>query len=68
MTVTHGGVRHQDGDEAIKDNRIELKVTDKTMGGDPHRGHPKHLRVTFFYDSEMRSVEVAQGETLKIPA
>lgn len=52
---------------AIKDNRISLKVNNKTMGRDPANGIPKQLRVRYSYGDQTRDVMLDENEQLRIP-
>ena len=51
----------------VQDGRLELPVTNELMGGDPFRGEPKTLQVTYEWDGRQYDVVVPEGQALSIP-
>jgi len=52
---------------SVKDNRVRMQVNNETMGGDPHHGVKKQLRVSYGCDGVTREAKVREGGELKIP-
>ena len=61
MDVTVKVTALQEGDA------LTLSLTNGVAGRDPAPNVPKHLRVTFIYDDQPATVEVAENETLTLP-
>jgi uncharacterized protein (DUF58 family) len=59
--VTHR-VRNQ-----IKNNSIDMKVNNDTMGGDPNQGTEKTLKVDYTYRGQHQHIVVKEGDRLKLP-
>lgn len=53
--------------QRIQDNRLNLKVTNSTMGGDPASGRDKVLRLRYDWAGRSYDVTVAEGNQLLIP-
>jgi DnaJ-like protein C11, C-terminal len=51
----------------IKDNTLDVKVTNITMGGDPNKGADKTLKVDYTYRGQRKQVVVKEGDRLKLP-
>jgi phosphopantothenoylcysteine synthetase/decarboxylase len=51
----------------IRNNQINMQVTNDTMGGDPNHGNKKNLKVVYTYGSKHRSVYVNEKDWLRIP-
>jgi hypothetical protein len=53
---------------AVKDDRITQRVGYRTMGADPARGMAKRLKLAYTLDGQEGKVEVADNQTLHLPA
>ncbi len=51
----------------VNNNRIYVNVTPETMGGDPIRGTPKELTVTYRHRGRQNSKVVVEGAILALP-
>lgn len=51
----------------IEDNRLQMKITNETMGRDPLRGHPKQLRLRYAYGEHVRELTLNEDDEMKIP-
>jgi hypothetical protein len=51
----------------MQNDRLSVKVSNESMGGDPAPEHKKLLEVTYSWQGRERRVSVAEGETLTIP-
>jgi len=51
----------------IRDNRLDLQVTDYTMGGNPADGEPKTLTVQYQYNGRPGRVVTEEGDNLHLP-
>ena len=51
----------------IKDNTLDVKVTNITMGGDPNKGTDKTLKVDYTFRGKRQQVVVKEGDRLKLP-
>jgi hypothetical protein len=51
----------------IRNNRVEMEVTNDTMGGDPNHGNKKNLKVIYTYGSKQRTIFVNEKDWLRIP-
>lgn len=53
--------------QQIQNNRLNLRITNETMGGDPAEEHPKKLTVFYVYNGEPGQVTVNEKDTLDLP-
>jgi hypothetical protein len=51
----------------IKNNTLDIKVTNITMGGDPNKGADKSLKVDYTFRGKRLQVVVQEGDRLKLP-
>jgi hypothetical protein len=51
----------------IKNNTLDIKVTNITMGGDPNKGADKTLKVDYTFRGKRLQVVVQEGDRLKLP-
>jgi hypothetical protein len=51
----------------IKNNTLDIKVTNITMGGDPNKGADKTLKVDYTYRGQRKQVVVKEGDRLILP-
>ena len=51
----------------IKNNTLDVKVSNITMGGDPNKGADKTLKVDYSYRGQRKQVIVKEGDRLKLP-
>jgi hypothetical protein len=51
----------------IYNDRIELRVTNENMGGDPAAGMEKTLQVEYSFNGRRDRVVVREGDTLRLP-
>jgi hypothetical protein len=51
----------------VQDGRLELPVTNESMGGDPFRGQPKELHLTYEWEGREYDVVVPEGQSFSIP-
>jgi hypothetical protein len=51
----------------IKNNALDIKVTNITMGGDPNKGADKTLKVDYTFRGKRQQVVVNEGDRLKLP-
>ncbi len=51
----------------IKNNTLDVKVTNVTMGGDPNKGADKTLKVDYSYRGQRKQVVVKEGDRLTLP-
>jgi DnaJ-like protein len=51
----------------VQDSRLELEVSNQSMGGDPILGEPKALHVTYEWEGRSYDVVVPEGQSLSIP-
>jgi Domain of unknown function (DUF3395) len=51
----------------IKNNTLDVKVTNITMGGDPNKGADKTLKVDYTYRGQRKQVVVNEGDRLRLP-
>jgi Domain of unknown function (DUF3395) len=51
----------------IKNNTLDIKVTNITMAGDPNKGADKTLKVDYTYRGQRKQVIVNEGDRLKLP-
>jgi hypothetical protein len=51
----------------VRGNRLEIPVSNQTMGGDPAYGSPKSLRVVYFWRGARYEANATEGQTLRIP-
>ncbi len=65
------GAQQQDvtGDlqDLVRNNRLNIKVTPQTMGGDPAPGKSKTLTVSYLYGNQRKNKTVPEGGTLTLP-
>lgn len=54
--------------ELTNNRQIVLAVNNDALGGDPVRGHVKHLKVDYVLDGKESELIVPEGETLVLPA
>jgi hypothetical protein len=47
--------------------RVDARVDNESMGGDPAPDRPKTLTVRYYYDGQQREKTVREGETLRLP-
>jgi len=50
-----------------QDGRLELQVTNQSMGGDPLVGQPKALHLTYEWEGREYDVVVPEGQSFSIP-
>jgi len=50
----------------IKDNKIELQITNNVMDGDPEFGVVKILQIDYIYNDQIYCVDIKENEWLKI--
>ncbi len=51
----------------IKNNTLDVKVSNITMGGDPNKGADKTLKVDYTYRGQRKQVVVKEGDRLQLP-
>jgi hypothetical protein len=51
----------------VKNNTLDIKVTNITMGGDPNKGADKTLKVDYTFRGKRQQVVVNEGDRLKLP-
>ena len=51
----------------IKNNTLDVKVTNITVGGDPNKGADKSLKVDYTFRGQRKQVVVNEGDRLKLP-
>jgi hypothetical protein len=51
----------------IKNNTLDVKVANITMGGDPNKGADKTLKVDYAYRGQRKQVVVNEGDRLRLP-
>jgi hypothetical protein len=51
----------------IKNNTLNVKVTNIAMGGDPNKGADKTLKVDYTYRGQRKQVVVNEGDRLTLP-
>jgi hypothetical protein len=51
----------------IKNNALDIKVNNITMGGDPNKGADKTLKVDYTYRGQRKQVVVKEGDRLTLP-
>jgi hypothetical protein len=51
----------------IRNNQINMQVTNDTMGGDPNRGNKKNLKVVYTYGNKSHTKFVNEKDWLRIP-
>jgi hypothetical protein len=51
----------------IKDNTLDIKVTNISMGGDPNKGADKTLKVDYTFRGKRLQVVVKEGDRLRLP-
>jgi Domain of unknown function (DUF3395) len=51
----------------IKNNTLDVKVSNITMGGDPNKGADKTLKVDYSYRGQRKQVVVKEGDRLQLP-
>ncbi len=51
----------------IKNNTLDVKVTNITMGGDPNKSADKTLKVDYTYRGQRKQVVVKEGDRLTLP-
>jgi len=51
----------------VQDGRLEMQVTNESMGGDPFRGEQKALHLTYEWAGRQYDVVVPEGESFSIP-
>jgi hypothetical protein len=51
----------------VRNNRLNVNVTNQTMGGDPAIGTPKQLTVVYQFQGRTSNVTVPEGGRLSIP-
>ncbi len=51
----------------IKNNTLDVKVTNVIMGGDPNKGADKTLKVDYAYRGQRKQVVVKEGDRLTLP-
>jgi len=51
----------------IKNNTLDVKVTNIIMGGDPNKGADKTLKVDYTYRGQRKQVVVKEGDRLTLP-
>jgi len=51
----------------IKNNTLDIKVTNITMGGDPNKGADKTVKVDYTYRGQRKQVVVKEGDRLTLP-
>ena len=53
--------------DKIRNNRVEMQVTNDTMGGDPNHGQKKNLKVVYTYGNKHYTKFVNEKDWLRIP-
>ncbi|HXY48311.1 MAG TPA: hypothetical protein VEI01_02590 [Terriglobales bacterium] len=53
--------------DQIRNNRVEMQVTNDTMGGDPNHGQKKNLKVVYNYGNKRYTKFVNEKDWLRIP-
>ena len=51
----------------VRNNRLNVNVTNQTMGGDPSQGTPKKLTVVYQFQGRTNNITVPEGGRLSIP-
>ena len=51
----------------IRNNRIDMQVTNDTMGGDPNKNNKKNLKVLYTYGNKNYTKFVNEKDYLRIP-
>jgi hypothetical protein len=51
----------------VRNNTVDIKVSNDNLGGDPNKGADKLLRVQYTYQGRSQSVVVKEGDRLKLP-
>jgi len=51
----------------VIDGKLDVKITNETMGEDPIPKVEKHLKIKYFYNNKVNSYECAEGERLVLP-
>lgn len=51
----------------VQDGRLEMQVTNESMGGDPFRGGQKALHLTYEWEGRAYDVVVPEGQSFSIP-
>jgi hypothetical protein len=51
----------------IRNNTVDIKVSNDNLGGDPNKGADKLLRVQYTYQGRSQSKVVKEGDRLKLP-
>jgi DnaJ-like protein C11, C-terminal len=51
----------------VQDGRLELQVTNESMGGDPFRGERKVLQLTYQWEGREYDITVPEGQSFSIP-
>jgi vacuolar-type H+-ATPase subunit E/Vma4 len=50
----------------VRGDRLDLQVTNNTMGGDPAQNQSKSLRVDYTFDGRANQVVINEGDTLRL--
>ncbi|MBZ5572613.1 MAG: DUF3395 domain-containing protein [Acidobacteriia bacterium] len=53
--------------QQIQNDRLNLRITNETMGGDPAEERPKKLTVFYVYNGEPGQITVNEKDTLDLP-
>ncbi len=51
----------------VRNNTVDIKVSNDNLGGDPNKGADKLLRVQYTYQGRSQSKVVKEGDRLKLP-
>lgn len=51
----------------IKNNTLDIKVSNAILGGDPNKGADKTLKVDYTYRGQRKQVVVKEGDRLQLP-
>lgn len=51
----------------VQDGRLEMQVTNESMGGDPFRGERKVLQLTYQWEGREYDITVPEGQSFSIP-
>ncbi len=51
----------------IKNNTLDIKVSNIMLGGDPNKGTDKTLKVDYTYRGQRKQVVVKEGDRLTLP-
>ncbi len=51
----------------VKNNTLDVKVSNVILGGDPNKGADKTLKVDYTYRGQRKQVVVKEGDRLTLP-